>query len=111
MSDPDTYGPPVDWLRLNHPNIPQERLEPFDVPGYWRDTELCGGVHNGCRQPVHSFTFNEPGVRHAVCYTDPSVDPVSGRFTSPYRTWRAARAAFEAAAGRQSVHRGRPADG
>jgi hypothetical protein len=81
----------AEYLRLYY------RLEPGDVvpcssPGYWRKLEPCGGLHGGCGNPVHHSFGSEGPIFHTIHYYDNDRDPDTGRYASPYRTWRAAAA-------------------
>jgi hypothetical protein len=74
-------------LRWHNPHLTVDDLEVTEVPGYWRIKTACGG-RGHCASPLHGCLFNEGPVRHTIHFTDPSRDR-SGRFASPYRTWRA----------------------
>lgn len=63
--------------------------EPTETPGYWRSKTPCGGLAGGCREPLHTFLFNEGPTHHTRAFRDPRRE--DGRFASPYRTWRQAR--------------------
>ena len=62
------------------------------TPGYWQKRDVCGGLAGGCRHPLHACLGNEGPVRHTMRYYDNPRDEL-GRFASPHRTWRRARAA------------------
>ena len=62
-----------------------------ETPGYWDRKTLCGG-RGVCRAPIHDYLFTKGPMRHTLIYFDPGRDPVTGRFASPTRTWRALRA-------------------
>jgi len=89
----DGFGPPADWLRRHYGARPED-FEPTNTPGYWQRRDACGGRAGGCGNELHSVLFQDGPVRHTVHYRDPGADPATGRFTSPYRTWRAARERF-----------------
>lgn len=65
-------------------------LEPTGVPGYFRYRTPCGGAAGGCRQPLHSFLFQEGPCQHTIRYVKSSRDS-KGRFVSPYRYWKRKR--------------------
>lgn len=91
---PDTFGPPADWLHRHYGARPED-FEPTATPGYWQRREACGGRAGGCRNELHFTFFRCAGpVHHTVHYRDAGVDRATGRFASPYRTWREARRRF-----------------
>jgi hypothetical protein len=73
-----------------------EDFVPTRVKGYWQRKTPCGGARGGCREPLHGCLFNEGPICHSVSYRDPTRTP-DGRWVSPFRTWRQAVAAAEAA--------------
>jgi hypothetical protein len=83
-------------LRWHYRSVDLGDLEVTEVPGYWRRKTPCGG-QGKCRSPLHGCTGNEGPVHHTVRFLDPDRG-LSGRFTSPYRTWQAFRERAEAEA-------------
>lgn len=59
-----------------------------DVPGYWRDKEAM--VHPG--HPLHGCLFCAGPFKASYQYLDQPRDAITGRFASPYRSWRVLRA-------------------
>jgi hypothetical protein len=84
----------TDWekfvfhLKL-HYNLTPEEVEPGKSPGYWFIKEYCGGAGH-CRNPIHGTLFNHGPMRHTVSYRDEPRDRKTGRWASPYRTWKEA---------------------
>ena len=73
----------VSWLSWHYPSLSPEQLVPTASPGYWEDRIPCHGeCRMGHRAPLH----------HTIYYEDPRRDRATGRWLSPYETWRAARA-------------------
>ena len=86
-------------LRLfleRHHRATLEDFVPTRVRGYWQRKTPCGGARGGCPEPVHGCLYMEGPCRHTVSYWD-NVRGPDGRWTSPFRTWRQAVAAAEAA--------------
>lgn len=87
MTEEDFDAAAFEWhLSLYH-RLKPEDVEVTDVPGYWRMVIPCAGRPE-CGQPIHLAMFNEDPMKHTVYYLDHDRDG-SGRFLSPYRTWRA----------------------
>ena len=59
-------------------------LELSDVPGYWKDKEPK--MHKG--HPLHSCLGCDGPLRATYTYHDHPRDHATGKFASPYRTWR-----------------------
>jgi hypothetical protein len=59
-------------------------LEISDVPGYWRDR--TPKMHKG--HPLHNCLGCSGPFRATYTYFDNIRDYITGRFVSPYRTWR-----------------------
>lgn len=59
-----------------------------DVPGYWHDREAM--VHPG--HPLHGCLFCAGPFKASYQYLDQPRDAITGRFASPYRSWRVLRA-------------------
>lgn len=78
-----------EWHLHSRHHLELDDVEPTETPGYWRIKEPCGGRAGGCREPLHTFLFNDEPTHHTVSYFDHYRD-VRGRWTSPYRTWQAA---------------------
>lgn len=74
-----------------HYRLTPDQVELADSPGYWRKLEPCG---TGCRNELHGCVGFAKPIRHTVSYFDPPRD-AAGRFASPYRTWRAQKAAAQ----------------
>jgi len=80
-------GDPADrfatGLRRNY-RLEPDQVAPIRTAGYWQALEpcrrRCSAGRDGC------------GLRHTYCYLDDQRGP-NGRWSSPYRTWQAARAA------------------
>jgi hypothetical protein len=64
--------------------IDLDDLEISDVPGYWQDKEPK--MHPG--HPLHGCLGCDGPFRATYVYRDNPVDRTTGRFVSPYRTWR-----------------------
>lgn len=67
---------------------------PTMTPGYWRRRTPCPRDDTCCGPPIYSWDTTP--LYHTLSYRDPGRE--SGRFTSPYRTWRLAREALAAGA-------------
>lgn len=68
-------------------------MVPSDGQGYWRDNEAM--VHPG--HPLHGCLFCAGPFKATYQYLDPARDAITGRFASPYRSWRVLRVAELAA--------------
>jgi hypothetical protein len=66
----------ADFLQMHH-NASPEDYEPTETPGYWRTKKPCGGYPQ-CREPLHTYLFNEEGIRHTVYFED--CQRVKGKF-------------------------------
>lgn len=73
----------VDYFEL-HYRVSLEDLEISDVRGNWRDKE----PHQHPNHPIHGFLFCEGPFKATYSYTDNTRDWKTGRFSSPYRTWK-----------------------
>jgi len=63
-----------------------------DTPGYWRRKRPCGGLGQCRSTAAHSGWGWEGPILHSASYFDDDTrDPATGRFRSPYRTWRELR--------------------
>lgn len=85
-------------LALYHRTTNPDDLVVTDTPGYWEHKTPCGGREGGCSHPLHSTLFNDGPTRHTIQFLDPGRDE-RGRWASPYRTWRKARALQQEEAG------------
>jgi hypothetical protein len=87
----------MDWqerlklgLRIEYGrDVDLDDIEPSPVPGFWRRRSECTGGR--CGLPPH-----RPFI-HTLRFMDPTVDPSTGRFASPFRTWREASGTAKAA--------------
>lgn len=71
------------YMKLKY-RINLDDLEISNVPGYWQDKEPK--VHHD--HPLHGCIGCKGPFRAAYVYTDSFRDPKTGKFASPYRTWR-----------------------
>ena len=65
-------------------HVDLDDLEISDVPGYWKDKEPL--MHKG--HPLHSCLGCDGPLRATYTYHDHPRDHATGKFVSPYRTWR-----------------------
>ena len=75
-------------MRL-HYRKPLADMDISDVPGYWRDREAI--VHKG--HPLNGCLFCGGPFKASYRYLDQPRNQFTGRFASPYRSWRVLRAA------------------
>ena len=79
-----------EFLQQFHVRV--EDVVPDKERGYWIALTECGGLDGGCSYPMHVWPGEEAPVLHRFKYLDESRD--GGKFASPYRTWRKARAEY-----------------
>jgi hypothetical protein len=77
------------WHLKLHYNLTPEEVMPTKAPGYWQIKKKCGGVGE-CRNPIHGFMFCTEPMHHTISYRDEPRDRKTGRWASPYRTWKEA---------------------
>ena len=70
-------------MRLYY-RIPLADMAITDVPGYWRDREAM--LHKG--RPMNGCLFCGGPFKASYQYLDRPRDAITGRFASPYRSWR-----------------------
>lgn len=70
-------------MRLYY-RVDLDDLEISNVPGYWRDKKPK--IHPG--HPLHRCVGCAGSFRATYTYYDNQRDYATGKFASPYRTWR-----------------------
>lgn len=67
---------------------PLADMETCADPGYWDDREAMPQPGH----PLHGCLFCAGPFKASYRYLDPVRDAITGRFASPYRSWRVLRA-------------------